>query len=207
MSILHFILRFFTYGIMIYSLVLLLFYIFIGFYSTREIRKYLHLNSFADFRIPAASEHLPGISLVAPAYNEAANIVENVRSMLSIHYNKLELIIVNDGSQDDSLQKLIDAYDLYKTNIFINQQIPTKKVRGVYKSNNPVFKKLIVVDKENGGKADALNVGINVASHRYFVCVDVDCILEQDALLNGKTIFRRNGSEGYCFRRCDTNCE
>ena len=183
MSITHFILRFFTYGIMIYSLVLLLFYIFIGFYSTREIRKYLHLNSFADFRIPAASEHLPGISLVAPAYNEAANIVENVRSMLSIHYNKLELIIVNDGSQDDSLQKLIDAYDLYKTNIFINQQIPTKKVRGVYKSNNPVFKKLIVVDKENGGKADALNVGINVASHRYFVCVDVDCILEQDALL------------------------
>jgi cellulose synthase/poly-beta-1,6-N-acetylglucosamine synthase-like glycosyltransferase/phosphoglycerol transferase MdoB-like AlkP superfamily enzyme len=183
MSITHFILRFFTYGILIYSLVLLLFYIFIGFYSTSEIRKYLHLNSFADFRIPAASEHLPGISLVAPAYNETANIVENVRSMLSIHYNKLELIIVNDGSHDDSLQKLIDAYDLYKTNIFINQQIPTKKVRGVYKSNNPVFKKLIVVDKENGGKADALNVGINIASHRYFVCVDVDCILEQDALL------------------------
>jgi len=183
MTIHDFIFHFFTVNIFIYSLVLFFFYIFIGFYSTGEIKKYLRSNSFADFRIPAASEHLPGISIVAPAYNEAANIVENVRSMLSIHYNSLELIIVNDGSKDDSLQKLIEAYDLYKANIFINEQIPTKKVKGVYKSNNPVFKKLLVVDKENGGKADALNVGINVSSYEYFVCVDVDCILEQDALL------------------------
>src|SRR6185437_7951909 len=183
MTIHDFIFHFFTVNIFIYSLVLFFFYIFIGFYSTGEIKKYLRSNSFADFRIPAASEHLPGISIVAPAYNEAANIVENVRSMLSIHYNSLELIIVNDGSKDDSLQKLIEAYDLYKANIFINEQIPTKKVKGVYKSNNPVFKKLLVVDKENGGKADALNVGINVSSYEYFVCLDVDCVLEQDALL------------------------
>lgn len=183
MTIQNFIFDFFTYGILIYSLVLLSFYIFIGIYSTGEIRKYLRRNSFADFRVLAVSEHLPGLSIIAPAYNEAANIVENVRSMLSIHYNTLELIIINDGSKDDSLQKLIDAYDLYKSNIFINEQIPTKKVKGVYKSNNPVFNKLIVVDKENGGKADALNVGINLASYGYFVCVDVDCILEQDALL------------------------
>ena len=174
---------FFTYGILIYSLLLLFFYIFIGIYSAGEISKYLHRNSFADFRVLAASEHLPGISILAPAYNEAANIVENVRSLLSIHYNTIELIIINDGSKDDSLQKLISAYDLYKTNIFINEQIPTKKVKGVYKSNNPVFNKLIVVDKENGGKADALNVGVNIASYGYFVCVDVDCVLEQDAML------------------------
>src|SRR5665213_2844284 len=183
MIIQDFIFHFFTVAIFIYSLVLFFFYIFIGVYSTGEIKKYLRLNSFTDFRIPAASEHLPGISVVAPAYNEAANIVENVRSMLSIHYNTLELIIVNDGSKDDSLQKLIEAYDLYKANIFLNEQIPTKKVKGIYKSNNPVFKKLLVVDKENGGKADALNVGINVSSYEYFVCVDVDCVLEQDALL------------------------
>ncbi len=183
MTIQHFIFNFFTGGIFIYSIVLFFFYIFIGIYSTRELRKYLRLNSFADFRVPAASEHLPGISVLAPAYNEAANIVENVRSMLSIHYNTLELIIVNDGSKDDSLEKLIKAYDLHKADIFINEQIPTKKVKGIYKSNNPVFKKLIVVDKENGGKADALNVGINVSSYEYFVCVDVDCVLEQDALL------------------------
>ncbi len=173
----------FSYGILVYSVVLLSCYILIGIYSTREIRKHLRNNSMADFKVLAASAHLPGISILAPAYNEAANIVENVRSMLSIHYNTLELIIINDGSKDDSLQKLITAYDLYKANVFINEQISTKKIRGIYKSHNPVFNKLIVVDKENGGKSDALNVGINIAKYGYFVCVDVDCVLEQDALL------------------------
>ena len=183
MTFSSFIFHFFTYGIFIYSAVLFLFYIIISFYSTAEITKYLRLNRFADFRVPAASEHLPGISVIAPAYNESANIVENVRSLLSIHYNTLELIIVNDGSKDNSLQKLVEAYDLYKADVFIIERIQTQKVKGVYKSHNPVFKKLIVVDKENGGKSDALNVGINIASHNYFVCLDVDCVLEQDALL------------------------
>ncbi len=178
-----FIFDLFTYGILLYSLLLLSFYFFIGIFSIGEIRKYLRSNSVTDFRILAASEQLPGISIIAPAYNEAANIIENVRSLLSIHYNTLELIIINDGSKDDSLKKLIAAYDLYKTNIFINEQIVTKKVKGVYKSNNPVFNKLIVVDKENGGKADALNVGVNIARYGYTVCVDVDCVLEQDAML------------------------
>ncbi len=176
-------LQIFTHVILLYSLLLLCFYIFIGLYSIGEIQKYLGKNSFADFRMLAASDHLPGISVIAPAYNEAANIIENVRSMLSIHYNSLELIIINDGSKDDSLQKLIAAYDLYKTDIFINGQLPTKMIRGIYKSKNLVYKKLVIVDKENGGKADALNVGVNIAKHEYIVCVDVDCVLEQDALL------------------------
>jgi len=90
---------------------------------------------------------------------------------------------VNDGSKDDCLQKMIDTYQLEKIDFFVRYQIPTKPVRGVYKSKNPVFKKLIVVDKENGGKADALNVGINISSHDYTICIDVDCILEQDAIL------------------------
>jgi cellulose synthase/poly-beta-1,6-N-acetylglucosamine synthase-like glycosyltransferase len=175
--------EFFTYGILFYSFLILFFYLFIGIYSTGEIRKYLRTNSFADYKILAASEHLPGISILAPAFNESANIIENVRSMLSVNYNNVELIIINDGSKDDTLQKLISAYDLYKTNIFINEQIPTKKINGIYKSNNRVFDRLIVVDKENGGKADALNVGVNLSKHSYIVCLDVDCVLEQDALL------------------------
>ncbi|MEO7960318.1 MAG: sulfatase-like hydrolase/transferase [Ginsengibacter sp.] len=174
---------FFSYGILIYSFVLLSCYILIGIYSVKEIRHYRRKNYFADFRILAASDQLPGISILAPAYNEGANIVENVRSMLSIHYNKLELIIINDGSKDDSLQKLITAYDLYRVSTPINEQISTKKVKGIYKSRNVVFHRLVVVDKENGGKSDALNVGVNIASHDYLVCVDVDCVLEQDALL------------------------
>ncbi len=177
------IIEIFGYGIFIYSLLLLFFYFFIAVYSLGGIRANLRKNGVTDFRILAASTQLPGISILAPAYNESANIIENVRSLLSLHYNAFEVIIINDGSKDNSLQKLIRSYDLYKTTVFINEKLATKKIRGIYKSNNPVFHKLIVVDKENGGKADALNVGVNVARNQYIVCIDVDCILEQDALL------------------------
>jgi cellulose synthase/poly-beta-1,6-N-acetylglucosamine synthase-like glycosyltransferase len=155
----------------------------IGAFSISETRSYLHKNSFTDYRLLASSTETPSMSILAPAYNEGANIIENVRSLLSLHYNNLEVIIINDGSKDDSLEKLIHAYDMYKVDFFVNQQIKTKPVRGVYKSHNPVYRKLIVVDKENGGKADALNVGVNIARNDYFVCIDVDCVLEQDALL------------------------
>jgi len=172
-----------THSVLAYSAALLLCYLFIGIYSIGGIKKYLHQNSFTDYRILAGSTQAPSMSILAPAYNEGANIVENVRSLLSIHYNNLEVIIINDGSKDDSLERLMKVYDLYKADFFVNQQIPTKNIRGVYKSRNKVYRKLIVVDKENGGKADALNVGINIAKNDYIVCIDVDCILEQDALL------------------------
>lgn len=178
-----FVLDFFTYGILSYSILLLSCYVFIGVYSIGEIRRYLHRNSFTDYRVLASSPQAPSISILAPAYNEGANIIENVRSLLSINYNNLEVIIINDGSKDDSLSKLIAAYDLYKADFFVNPQIPTKEVKGVYKSRKATYRKLIVVDKENGGKADALNVGVNIARNNYIVCIDVDCILEQDALL------------------------
>ncbi len=172
-----------TYGIFLYSVTLLLSYVLIGLYSIGETKKHIRKNAFTDFRILAASVHAPSVTILAPAYNEGLNIVENVRSLLSIYYVNLEVIIINDGSKDDSLAKLIEAYDLEKKDFFIDEKIPTKKVRGIYKSRNSINHKLIVVDKENGGKADALNVGINVSSNNYLVCIDVDCVLEQDALL------------------------
>ncbi|TDG36130.1 glycosyltransferase family 2 protein [Pedobacter changchengzhani] len=172
-----------SYGLLAYSVILVSFYIFIALYSIGELRTYIYKNKFTDYRILASTEQAPGISMLAPAYNEGANIVENVRSLLSIHYANLELIIINDGSKDDSLAKLIEVYDLYKVDYFVNQQIATKAVRGVYKSRKAIYRKLIVVDKENGGKADALNVGLNIAQKDYLVCIDVDCVLVQDALL------------------------
>ncbi|MEO7532178.1 MAG: sulfatase-like hydrolase/transferase [Sediminibacterium sp.] len=140
-------------------------------------------NSFTDYRILAASIHAPTVTILAPAYNEGKTIVENVRSLLAIYYTNLEVIIINDGSKDDCLAQMIAAYDLEQIEFFVNKQIPTKEIRGIYKSRNSIYHKLLVVDKANGGKADALNVGINVSSNKYLVCIDVDCILEQDALL------------------------
>jgi cellulose synthase/poly-beta-1,6-N-acetylglucosamine synthase-like glycosyltransferase len=173
----------FTYGMLLYSATLLAFYIFIGIYSIGETKKYLRKNSFTDFNVLASSPQAPAVSILAPAYNEGVTIIENVRSLLSIHYNQLELIVINDGSKDDSLQKLINGYDLQQVQHIYQQPITTKPVRGIYKSRNPVYHKLLVVDKQNGGKADSLNAGINIASGKYLVCIDADCILEQDALL------------------------
>lgn len=181
-----------TYSLFVYSVVLLLFYIGIGIYSIGETKKYVHKNSFTDYRILASSVQTPSISILAPAYNEGNTIIENVRSLLSIFYSNLEVIIINDGSKDDTIQKLIKAYELEKIDYFIRQSIPTKQVRAVYKSKNPAYKKLTVVDKENGGKSDALNVGINVSSNDYIVCIDVDCILEQDAILKMVKPFLEN---------------
>ncbi|MGH7240485.1 MAG: glycosyltransferase, partial [Candidatus Saccharimonadales bacterium] len=170
-------------GLLIYSMVLIFFYLFIGVFSIIETRKHLHRSKFSDPRVLATSPDAPGISVIAPAYNEAGTIIDNVRSLLSIYYEKLEIIIVNDGSRDDSLKKLIDFYHLVQVPFFIHEELKTKKVRGIYKSTTKAFRKLTVIDKENGGKADSLNAGINVASHELVVSIDVDCILEQDALL------------------------
>ncbi|MGZ3767476.1 MAG: glycosyltransferase family 2 protein [Mucilaginibacter sp.] len=178
-----FILHLFTYGILLYSIVILICYFLIGAFSIGETSLYLNKNSFTDYRVLASSNEAPSMSILAPAYNEASTIIENVRSLLSLHYHNLEVIIINDGSKDDSLEKLIGAYDLYKIDFFVNEQIKTKPVKAVYKSRNPVYRKLIVVDKVSGGKADALNVGVNVAKNDYYVCIDVDCVLEQDAIL------------------------
>ncbi|MDB5190971.1 MAG: glycosyl transferase family 2 [Segetibacter sp.] len=174
---------FITYAVLTYLAVQILLYVLIAFFSLRATRGYINRNSFVDYKLLAVSPYAPTISILAPAYNKGANIIENVRSLLSIYYNNLEVIIINDGSKDDSLLQLIEAYQLQKVNYFVSYQIQTKEVRGVYKSKNPIYRKLLVVDKVNGGKADALNVGINLASNDYIVCIDVDCVLEQDALL------------------------
>jgi len=171
------------YSAFLYSAILFIFSIFIALYSVGATEEYMHKNEFTDYQLLASSIHVPSVSILAPAYNEGATIIENIRSLLSLYYTNMEVIIINDGSKDDTLQKMITAYQLEKIDFFVRYQIKTKEVRGVYKSKSPVYKKLTVVDKVNGGKADALNVGINVSKNDYIVCIDVDCILEQDAIL------------------------
>ncbi|WP_390450698.1 glycosyltransferase, partial [Chryseobacterium sp. Alg-005] len=168
---------------LLYGSAVALIYGWIGVYALGAVIRYKKENAFTDYNIIAVNPNAPTFSLIAPAYNEGMTIVENVRSLLSLYYHNLEIIIVNDGSKDDSIQKLIEAYELESISFFVQGEIQTNAIRSIYKSKNPAFKKLIVVDKENGGKADALNVGINVSSGDYLVCIDVDCILEQDAIL------------------------
>lgn len=158
-------------------------YVFLSMVSVFSMRNYLRKNGFVNYQVILNSEMAPRLTLIAPAYNEALTVEENVQSLLSLNYNNYEVIVVNDGSKDNSLQLLIEAYDLEPVKKEVTEHLETKPVKKVYKSRNHAFKKLTVIDKVNGGKADALNVGINYSENPFVVCIDVDCILEKDALL------------------------
>lgn len=123
----------------------------------------------------------PPIALLAPAYNEAMTIAESVRSLLSLQYPSFEVIVINDGSKDETLQVLIDTFELKPIHRHYETGIAHQPIRGVYGATHQP--RLVVVDKENGGKADALNAGINVSRAPIFCSMDADSLLEPDALL------------------------
>ncbi len=132
----------------------------------------IFLDSFSDFE--------PPVSILVPAYNEAATIESSVLSLLQLAYSEFEVIIINDGSRAETLQLLIDRFQLVPIPVAYQIRLPVKPVRGFYKSN--LYPNLRVIDKENGGKADALNAGINATRYPLFCSVDADSILQRDSL-------------------------
>lgn len=173
---------FYELGIFIYALVIMGAYFILGLFSFRKIAQYRHRINYAESKTLLHAQEVPGVSILAPAYNEEETIVHNIKSLMAVHYADIELIVVNDGSKDHTLQKCIEAFNLVKVPFLINESIETQPVLGVYKSTIASLSKLTVVDKENGGKSDALNCAINVSSKPYITCIDVDCILDQVAM-------------------------
>jgi cellulose synthase/poly-beta-1,6-N-acetylglucosamine synthase-like glycosyltransferase len=129
------------------------------------------------------SDHAPPVSIVIPAYNEAAGIVESTRSLTMISYPRFEIVVANDGSSDDTLELLIDAFDLEWVPYPLRASIPSAPIRGVYKSRHSTGVDITVVDKENGGRADALNAAVNAARFPYVMATDADVIVAHDALV------------------------
>lgn len=170
-------------GLLLYTISIMTAYTFLAVNSVVIIRYYLRKNKMVYYDDILRSPLAPKISILAPAFNEGMSILENIRSLLSLHYNNYEIIIINDGSKDDSIPKMIEGYELYPSHEHLCSDLPHQPVRQVYRSKNPAFRKLIVIDKENGGKSDALNAGINISKADLVACVDVDCIIEDDALL------------------------
>ncbi|MBS3848834.1 glycosyltransferase family 2 protein [Devosia sp. BSSL-BM10] len=127
------------------------------------------------------SEVAPPIALIVPAFNEQANVVESVRSLMALEYPNYEVLVVNDGSKDDTLQCLIDAFGLEPVERAYEAKLEHEEIRGIYSA--PSSDRLIVVDKFNGGKADAQNAGINVSRAPLFCIIDGDSVLEADALI------------------------
>lgn len=174
---------FFNYTILFYALVIMIAYVFLAIVSLRAIDRYRKIQGNTYFNDILRSPLAPGITVIAPAYNESLSIVDNIRSLLSLHYNNYKIIIVNDGSKDNTMDRMIEAYNLKPKDVIVCADLPHKQVKNVYVSTNPSFHHLVVIDKENGGKSDALNAGISYASTELIACIDVDCVIEDDALL------------------------
>lgn len=166
-----------------------------AYLSSRNSIHYRNKSGVGDISRIMASPLAPGITIIAPAYNEGLTIVENIRSLLSLRYVNYEVMVVNDGSKDDTLQKMIDSYDLEKIDREIDPNWPCKPIRGIYKSRQRSFSKLTVIDKANGGKSDALNTGIRLSENKYVGCIDVDCLLLPDALLHVVRAFYQRSSK------------
>ncbi len=149
--------------------------------SFRGVRRRLRAIRFEDFQGIAESGLAPPISILVPAHNEERTIVESVRALLALRYPKLEVVVINDGSSDATLERLIREFGLRRTPRVYWQRIKCKPVQGIYWS--PACPQLWVLDKANGRKADAINAGINLASAPYVTVIDADTVLERDAVL------------------------
>ena len=137
--------------------------------SAFQLRKQYQLNDEEPYEDLLAVSYTTPLSILVPAYNESVGIIGSVRSLLGIEYPEYEVIVVNDGSSDDTLEKLIEEFSLVKMNRVVRKQVETKEVKAVYRSK--LYDYLYVVDKQNGGKSDALNAGINLSNYPYF-CSD-----------------------------------
>jgi cellulose synthase/poly-beta-1,6-N-acetylglucosamine synthase-like glycosyltransferase len=127
------------------------------------------------------SDAAPPVSLLAPAYNEELNIVDSVRALLALAYPAFEVIVINDGSRDQTLGVLVRAFGLSPVERLHDATLSHAPIRGLYGSARTP--RLLVIDKDNGGKADALNAGINLARAPLFCAIDADSMLEPEALL------------------------
>ncbi len=171
----------FNYYLAYYSLSINFIYIILLFFSNINAKNQVKLWELKSMSLLFKKRILPSVSIVAPAYNEAKTIIESANSLLNLKYPDYELIIVNDGSKDDTLPVLINYFNLKRIDYVYESRLKTKEIRGIYVNRS--IPKLIVVDKNNGGKADSLNAGINISNKDYFCGIDADSLLEEEALI------------------------
>ncbi|KUP08848.1 glycosyl transferase [Bacillus coahuilensis p1.1.43] len=167
--------------VFIYMIGIILFYGTLLIIALLQLRRTYQLDDYEPYEELLTLDQTKPVSILVPAYNESVGIMATVRSLLSIEYPQYEIIVINDGSSDDTLTKLIQTFQLVELSSVFRQQLDTKPIIGVYRSK--VYSNLLVVDKENGGKADALNAGINLSSYPYFCSIDGDSVLERTAFL------------------------
>ena len=181
MSLLHLLAAPLEWGFLLYFLLLQLTQLSLILRAFLSIRRYQ--DEVETDRLDTAFEtsHSKPMTLICPVHDEEAGVVASVNSLISLRYPEFQVVVVNDGSTDATLERLIEAFRLRPSHRVLRQLLPTQEVRGIYES--VYVPNLLVVDKANGGKADALNCGLNLARYPLVCCMDGDSLLENDSLL------------------------
>lgn len=151
-----------------------------------EVRKRIRSRAVEDLDIVFGSPFTPPLSIIVPAYNEEKTIVETLNSLARLKFPRMEILVVNDGSTDGTLEKIVEHFGFRRMEITYEDRITTAPVRGFYEKRHDLpagIVRWVVVDKENGGKADALNAGINASACPFFLSMDADSIIDEEALL------------------------
>ena len=168
------------FAVLVYFLAVNGWYLVLLVSSLLELRHHMLLITDESRHLLLSSTLSPTISILAPAYNEEATIETSLRALLALQYPSLEIIVISDGSKDRTVQVLIEKFALVAVKTIYEQRIKTKPVRSLYRSST--YSSLVVVDKENGGKADALNVGLSFARGELVCAMDADTLIEADGL-------------------------
>ena len=167
-------------GVLLYFLVLNTIYLVFSIVAFVRLRHHRRRWTARDLEGIIRSPATPAISIVAPAHNEEATLADSVQALLRANYPQFEVIVVNDGSTDGTLEVGVNAFGLLRAPVSQAQPIRTQAVRGIYQSI--VHPNLVMIDKENGGKADAINAGINAARYPIVCVIDADSLLEEHSL-------------------------
>ena len=157
------------------------FYALLLILSMPELWTHWHLAEDEHVQRVLGADALPPLSILVPAHNEEVSICASVLSFLTLEYPRHEVVLVNDGSTDGTVAALVAEYDLYEVPPAFPIVLATSPVKAYYRSRR--FSRLLLVDKENGGKADALNAAMNAARYPYVIAVDADTLVEPDALV------------------------
>ncbi|OXM86274.1 glycosyltransferase family 2 protein [Paenibacillus rigui] len=169
-------------------------YLTILLFSFKKMYSIVKNSAYSRFKTLSGSEYVPPISILVPAYNEELTIIENVRSLLALNYPKYEVIVINDGSKDATVDILIHEFGLKPSDRKLrNKYLETAAVRAIY--HNPHYPNLYLIDKNNGGKADSLNAGINLSHYPLIASIDADSLLEKDALIRIAKVYMENPGE------------
>ncbi len=176
------------------QVIFILFVIFLGYFITINIVylwllvlaftgsvKRFYEAKFTNFQLLSSSYLTVPVSVIIPAFNEEKSIINSVYSAIDLNYPEFEVIVVNDGSLDTTMELLENEFEMEPEDVFYRKDIQTEQIRGVFRSKK--HPKLLLIDKENGGKADAVNAGVNLSSFRYLTIIDADSVFDRNGVL------------------------